>query len=242
MNYAIKDACDVYLLNRATQKPVLFSDYANSNSLSLSSETTFARAKGVNKIGFDGGKEGNFTMNFEVFDLVWLSILLGAVETKEKINELKREVLTLDDDKNVELSNIPATGSLVIYTVEKDNRTHIAEQVVTEDYAIVDKVITFTTLAKDTKVVVYYLLETAKEVRKFTVKATDFSENYALIGKTQIKNEFGEFEFMNIELPNIKPNADMEITMDADGVTNIAAQFDIFPDENNDMAVISIIE
>ena len=112
MNYAIKDACDVYLLNRTTQKPVLFSDYANSTNLGFSSDSTFARAKGVNKIGFDGGKEGNFTINFEVFDLAWLSILLGAVESKEKIKELKREVLTVNDELKVELAEIPEDGSL----------------------------------------------------------------------------------------------------------------------------------
>lgn len=241
MNYAIKDACDVYLLNRTTQKPVLFSDYANSTNLGFSSDSTFARAKGVNKIGFDGGKEGNFTINFEVFDLAWLSILLGAVESKEKIKELKREVLTVNDELKVELAEIPEDGSLAIFTVERDKRTHIEEQEITTDYSVTDKSITFTTLTKDTDVVVYYLLETEKAVRKFVINATDFSENFTLIGKTQIKNEFGEFEFMNLELPNIKPSSEMEITMDADGVTNIAAQFDIFPNENNQMAVISII-
>ena len=57
MQYAIKDACDVFLLNRSNRKPVLYSDYANSTNLAFTSERTFARAKGVNKIAFDHRSE-----------------------------------------------------------------------------------------------------------------------------------------------------------------------------------------
>ena len=242
MQYAIKDACDVFLLERRTKKPVLFSDYANSTDLSFTSERVFARAKGVNKIPFDYNREGSFNIQFEVFDLAWISILLGATDERETIGVIERELLTVDENKKVTLANEPKVGSLAIFTVSRDNRTHLKEQELTEDYTITTKDVTFTKLNEGDRVVVYYMLDTKTPVRTFRVKADKFAENYVILGKTQVKNEFGEFEFMNLEITNCSPKSNMEITFSTDGVTNVSAEFDLFPDENNEMAIISIIE
>ncbi len=242
MQYAIKDACDVYLLRRSDRKPVLFSDYANSTNLSFTSDRTFARAKGVNKIAFDSNREGSFGMDFEVFDLAWISILLGATDEEETRGLIKREVLTIDAEKTATLANEPKTGSLAIFTVDRDNRTHIKEQELTTDYTITTKEVTFTTLTEGTKIVAYYMLDTETPVRTFRVASDRFAENYIVLGKTEIKNEFGELEFMDLEITNCVPKSDMEITMSTDGVTNLSAEFDLLADENNEMAIISIIE
>ena len=242
MQYAIKDACDVFLLERSTRKPRLYSDYANSTNLAFTSDRTFARAKGVNKIAFDSNREGTFGIDFEVFDLAWISVLLGATDSKETIGLIEREVLTVGAAKKISLANEPKTGSLAIFTLERDNRTHLKEQVVTTDYTIAAKDVTFTTLTEGTKVVVYYMLDTKTPVRTLRIKSDKFADNFVIIGKTEIKNEFGELEYMNLEITNCVPKSDMEITMSTDGVTNVSAQFDLLSDENNEMAIISIIE
>ena len=108
MQYAIKDACDVFLLDRVTRKPRLFSDYANSTNLAFTSDRTFARAKGVNKIAFDSNREGTFNIEFEVFDLAWISILLGASDEKETIGINEREVLKVRALQTIELKEEPA--------------------------------------------------------------------------------------------------------------------------------------
>lgn len=242
MQYAIKDACDVFLLDRSTRKPMLFSDYANSTNLAFTSDRIFARAKGVNKIAFDSNKEGSFGIEFEVFDLAWISILLGATDKKETRGFIQREVLTLGATKNATLKEEPKVGSLAIFTLDKDNRSHLEEQAVTDDYSITGKEITFITLTEGTKVVAYYMLDSETPVRTFRIKSDKFAENYIIIGKTEVKNEFGELEYMDLEITNCVPKSDMEITMSTDGVTNISAEFDLLADENNEMAIISIID
>lgn len=242
MQYAIKDACDVFLLERSTRKPRLFSDYANSTNLAFTSDRTFARAKGVNKIAFDSNRQGTFNIEFEVFDLAWISVLLGATDAKETVGLIQREVLTLGATKNVTLANEPKVGSLAIFTLDRDNRTHVKEQEVTTDYSITAKEITFTTLTEGTKVVAYYMLDTETPVRTFRISADKFAENFIIIGKTEVKNEFGELEYMNLEITNCTPQSNMEITFSTDGVTTVSAQFDLLADENNEMAIISIIE
>lgn len=43
-------------------------------------------------------------MEFEVFDLAWISILLGAIDAKETRDFIKREVLTVNKtNKNLYL-------------------------------------------------------------------------------------------------------------------------------------------
>lgn len=242
MQYAIKDACDVFLLDKSTRKPRLFSDYANSTNLAFTSERTFARAKGVNKIAFDSNREGTFNIEFEVFDLAWISILLGASDEKETRGILHREVLSVGALKKITLQDTPKTGSLAIFTVDRDNRTHLKEQVVTTDYTIETKDVTFTTLEEGVKVVVYYMLDTTTPVRTFRIAAYKFASNFVIIGKTEVKNEFGELEFMNLEITNCTPQSNMEINFSTDGVTTVSAQFDLLADENNEMAIISIIE
>lgn len=242
MQYAIKDACDVFLLDRATRKPRLFSDYANSTNLAFTSDRTFARAKGVNKIAFDSNREGTFNIEFEVFDLAWISILLGATDEKETRGLIQREVLTVGAEKKVSLENEPKVGSLAIFTVDRDNRTHLEEQDATTDYTATAKDITFTTLDEGEKVVAYYMLDTEAPVRTFRIAADKFAGNFVVIGKTEIKNEFGELEFMDLEITNCMPQSNMEINFSTDGVTTVSAQFDLLADENNEMAIISIIE
>lgn len=250
MQYAIKDACDVFLLNRSNRKPVLYSDYANSTNLSFKSERTFARAKGVNKIAFDHNREGSFAMEFEVFDLAWISILLGAIDAKETRDFIKREVLTVDETNKVSLANEPKTGSLAIFTLDRDKRTHLVEQTLSETttepdtYSITAKDVTFnaTSCPQGTLVVAYYMLDSTSPVRTFRIKSDKFAENYIIIGKTEVKNEFGELEFMDLEITNCIPKSNMEITMSTDGVTKLSAEFDLLTDENNEMAIISIID
>ena len=186
MQYAIKDACDVFLLDRVTRKPRLFSDYANSTNLAFTSDRTFARAKGVNKIAFDSNREGTFNIEFEVFDLAWISILLGASDEKETRGLIQREVLTLGAEKKISLENEPKVGSLAIFTVDRDNRTHLEEQEVTTDYAIETKDVTFTTLEEGAKVVVYYMLDTEAPVRTFRIAANKFAGNFVIIDRKSV--------------------------------------------------------
>lgn len=257
MQYAIKDACDVYLLDRSTKKPVLFSDYANSTNLTFTSERTFARARGVNKIAFDHSREGTFTVDFEVFDLAWISILLGATDEKETRDFIKREVLTVGEDNTVMLSNEPKDGSLAIFILDRDKRTHLKEQVLDEvslegtpeeNGYIIDEVdpkkLTFnsTSCPEGTNIVAYYMLDYENPVRTFRIKSDKFSSNFIILGKTEVKNEFGELEFMDLKIPNCSPKSDMEITLTTDNVTTVSAEFDLMADENNEMAIISIID
>lgn len=237
MQYAISDACDVFLLDRVSRKPMLFSDYANSANLSFTSDRQFARAKGVNKIAFDYNRQGSFSAEFEVFDLAWISVLLGATEVTGSKELIGREVVTMDALGEVTLTDTPLADSVSVFTLDRDGRTHVEELEAT----VAGSVVTITSPVEGEKAVVYYMYDSAETAKSFTIKSDEFAGNFVLMGKTEIKNEFGELEYMNIELPNIMVQSNMEITLAADGITTITAAFDLLADENNEMATLSII-
>ena len=84
-NFAIKDAMDVKIKVLGESDPKLTIDYLNECSLSKTSESVFAKKKGVNAIGFNGATTGTLTLNSEITSVEALGLALGGVVTGEKI-------------------------------------------------------------------------------------------------------------------------------------------------------------
>ena len=84
-NFAIKDAMDVKIKVLGESSPKIVIDYLNECSLSKSSESVFAKKKGVNAIGFNGATTGSLTLNSELTSIEALGLALGGVVTGEKI-------------------------------------------------------------------------------------------------------------------------------------------------------------
>lgn len=84
-NFAIKDAMDVKIKVLGEDEPKLTIDYLNECSLSKTSESVFAKKKGVNAIGFNGATTGTLTLNSEITSIEALGLALGGVVTGEKV-------------------------------------------------------------------------------------------------------------------------------------------------------------
>lgn len=244
MNYAIKDATNLTLLKRVTggnNIPVLFTDYANECSVEFSSDRVFATAKGVNKVAFDTNKAGKFTLKCQVFDFKWLSILLGAVEENDATKDFsKREVLEVINNKVTLTKATPKEGTLAMFTVDVDNRSHLKTLVVD---GVTDKVVDLTTeaLAEGTKVVAYYLTEQAN-TKSFTITNDKYADAYAVIGETMLRSEMGNDDFVEINIPNCRPQGNFAITFSTSNIAELSATFDILADENGDMCEFKFLQ
>lgn len=236
MNYAVKDATNVTLKKKladGSTTPVLYSDYANSTSLEFSADRVFATAKGVNKVAFDTGKSGTFGIELEVFEFKWLSILLGALES-ESVREIsKREVLTVNSGA-ISLANTPKADSVAIFTVDVDKRSHLEE---VEGFTVTgtDVDLSLTSVVDGENVVVYYLSDTATAVKSYTVNDTNYAEAYAIVGDTMLRSEIGTDQFIQLKIPNCRPQGNFSISFSASDVATLSATFDILADENGDM-------
>lgn len=233
MAFALKDACNVLITSRSTNKPFLYADYLNSCSLSVSSEPVFARAKGVNKITFNGAKTGTFTMETEIFEIKYLALILGGAVSKEAGNFAKRHVGTLTEEGKITLPEVPVAGSISAFVLGRDGKEHVEEVVVVP--TVEGKDLTFAGLDESKgKIAVYYLTE-VPEATKIKVNDDVNSESFKIEGITAIRNEFNEDELFQLRIFNAKPQTNAELTMSSENVSNFSATFDLMVDENNEM-------
>lgn len=242
MLYGIKDASNLTIISNKTGKPVLYADYCNKTDINFTSETVYAMKKGVKAIGWDKNREGTMTTEMQVYDLKWIGLLMGSDFITGTTPVNKREVVTVTGAA-AELSEAPKAGSLTIFKLDSDGITQLEEQVEgtpdsTENtYAINGKDITFnsTTFASDGKIVAYYLLDSAATAQTFTVTATDFPSGYTIIGDTTIRDNANVDTMVQFRMNNCKPKSSMSLSMNADDVTTLSIEWDIFADTNNEM-------
>ena len=242
MNYAIKDACNVILTERASNKPVLYTDYLNTFSVSLSGESVFAKAKGMNKIAFSGSKTGTCTMEAEVYEFKFLALMLGGNMTTGASQIAKRDVVKLDlTTGKALLLNTAVEGSISVFELDRDGRTHLSE--LADATTSVSGEVTEVTsvLGKGKSVAVYYLVE-VPTAKKIVVTEKSDGKVYRIEGITAMKNEFGEDELFAIKINNAKPQENMELSLNAENVASISAVFDILSDENGHLMTLTLIE
>lgn len=258
MNYAIKDAMDVFLQKRLVNtdgvevfENVLFTDYANETSIEFTAERLYAKAKGNDKIAFDYGKKSTLKMSMEVFDLSWLAILLGAETEVGAVEFTRREVLTIKEGK-VTIKDNPVEGSIGIYKVGRDLKTHVGAKLEESKFAVAGNEITLTGvvstkeasrgLQNGDKIVVYYLTNSALTGKTMSISANKFPSNYAVRGVTSLRNEFGEDIPVEFFIPSCKPQSNFTFTMSAENCAVVDATFDVFPDASNTMMELRYIE
>lgn len=233
MAFALKDACNVLITSRSTNKPFLYADYLNSCSLSVSSEPVFARAKGVNKITFNGAKTGTFTMETEIFEIKYLALILGGSVSKEAGKFAKRHTGILTEEGQITLPEVPVAGSISAFVLGRDGKEHVEEIMAVP--TVEGNELTFAGLdSSKGKIAVYYLVEVPEAV-KIKVNDDVDSESFKIEGITAIRNEFNEDELFQLRIFNAKPQTNAELTMSSENVSSFSATFDLMADENNEM-------
>lgn len=241
MAFALKDACNVLITSRTTNKPFLYADYLNSCSLSVSSEPVFARAKGMNKITFDGAKTGTFTMETEIFEIKYLALILGGKVSKEAGKFAKRHVGSVDGSGKITLPENPIAGSISTFVLGKDNKEHIKEVVTAPEVA--ENALTYSggdAPKEGEKIAIYYLVE-VPNATKISITDEVSSETFKIEGVTAIRNEFNEDELFQLRIFNARPQTNAELTMSAENVSSFSSTFDLMVDENGEMIELLMI-
>ena len=122
--YGMKDAANLTLVNKKTGNIDLFLDYANATSSEWTSERVFATKKGTNAIAWDTNRTGTLTIESEIFDLSYLAMVLGSEIVKGTNGIVKRETVTLDASKQLQLGGNIDENSVSVLKLKEDLIEH----------------------------------------------------------------------------------------------------------------------
>ena len=248
--YGIRDSANVLVRKKSDKKPLIYADYATDIKNDWKTKQVYAKSKSTKAIRWDSEKESTIKMTMEIFDLKWLSMLTGSDFATGKTEMLKREVLTVGVGNTAELISEPKVGSLSLFILKEDGLTHDKELTVGETatvegtYAIVTKAITFneTTCPEGSRVVAYYMVDTAETAQTMTIKANAFPYAVDIFMDSMIRDTDQQDKFVQLHYLNAKAKGDFTLTLSADNVTKLEIEFDLLKDgRSDDMATYKII-
>lgn len=234
--YGIKDSANLTLFSKKTGKPVLYSDYCNQTSLNMTADTVYAMKKTARAISWDTSKEGTLTMEMQVFDLKWIALLMGSLEDlsaeASSIAWAKREIIAPESAGGaVTLGATPESDTLTVYKLGKDGIS-LGEEIASDGYTLSGDSLTIAGSAKDEKFCVFYLANIAGS-RKFTVSGDKYPQGYRVVFDTMIRDTDQQDHFVQFDFYNLRPKAQMELTMSAEDVCTLSVEWDVLVDNEN---------
>jgi hypothetical protein len=246
---AIKDAANIYLMEKTATGEDFFaySDYTNSVSVEVTAENVKAKKKGNDCISFDYGKKGTFKMSMEVFTKSMLELIVGQRAVVGNHDYIKRDFKAVNATNEITLSGTPKTGTLVVglssdgYTFTKKLTVGTVPNV--GEYKIAGNTITCnaTDAPEGTKVMAIYI-EQGTALEKLTVNANVFSKGFRCYFDTSMKGDDQVERMIQVELPNIKPKSNITLEFNAEAIAKIEINADILVDDNDDMVNILFLE
>lgn len=122
--YGMKDAANITLVDKKTKEVSLFIDYANATSSEWTSERVYATKKGTNAIAWDSNRTGTLTIESEIFDLSYLAMVIGSDIANGREEVMKREAVTLDGTRTIELEGAIEPESVSVIKLKEDMVEH----------------------------------------------------------------------------------------------------------------------
>lgn len=220
---AFKTAGSTRIIDPTTNKVLLNIPYANSAKITLSGDTTSAKAQGEDCVTFPNASTLTLEYGVQLLNLDLLSFVFGS-EVGEATRELsKREVFTLTSNNEiVELKGTPYANKIQAMVVADDYEysTHIME-LEEASYDSDTKRVTLTGAKKGDIVAIYYYESTL--CRGTTVRAIPKKQaNYRVdsLFSNKSSDDAGTESFINLIAKKCTVANNLDITFDATDVSD----------------------
>ena len=231
--FGIKDSANVTLFSKVDGKPVLFADYCNQTSLNMSADTVYAMKKTAKAISWDTNREGSLTMEMQVFELRWISLLFGSANGVSGTDWAAREVIDINSSGVGTLSDAAADNSAIVFPYDAKNPYKMGTAIASTNVSLSGKSITVTDdSVKNKKAVVFYT-KSAAIGKQITVESEKWPESYRVVMDTMIRDTDGQDRYVQFEFYNLKPKSQLELTLSAEDVCTLSVEWDVLVNDEN---------
>lgn len=225
MKFGIKEVLNVVFIDKKTNKPALYFDTLKVSNIENASENATATGGQGNStlITWSYGRTATLTITDALLSMQSLAALAGSDVTTEAQKIYNREVFNGVTD-TITLAQTPVDGTLTVFKVVDGE---MAEEVVGAVAA--EKVVTLTpALAEKTDVAVYYEYELeAEKSQTVEFSGNKFPSAYKVYGFGVVRNQDGQDETVQLQIPTAQLKTDSTITLDAENVSTFDFNLDI---------------
>lgn len=230
--FASREVCDLTFLDYATQKPVLYMDYANTNTVGLTGESVFAYGgKGHPKrVGFNGDRGGTISFETQIATMELYAMVTGGV-LKSAAKFLMREELTATSS-GISLSDTPVDGSVTVFPAESD----CVDSASINDISVSGKDVSGASITEDSKYIAYYMVNKTDGVQSFKLQSTSFPKEVTIHGYTTVRMEDGTDRAFRMICYKALPQPTLDLSFSNSGdPSTYTITFDLEADGNKDL-------
>lgn len=207
--FASRDVCDLTFCDYATKKPVLYLDYANTTSTSLTGETVYAYGGHGHpkRVGFAGDRGGQITFETQISTMKLLALVSGG-ELSSTADLLRRKVITATSDGLAlpASETVSDAASVVVYPFDDDCGVPV------EDTTFASGKITADGLTEGEKYVVYYMTTKTEGVQRVRISGNKMPKEYTIYGYCIQRGEDTVDRAMRMVIYKAMPNPEVELS------------------------------
>lgn len=234
LNKANRETCDVDIRIAATKVPFLSFETANTTTAGLSSDTTFAMAKGSKKISFANPLEGTMSIEAQVYPFKFFALLSdGVIATTAAYAD--KQIVKADDNGSLTIT-LPEGGTIEAGTVfvypadEYGNESKLIEGTYAEGVFTATQGVT-----KDASYVVGYIVNRTG-VRKITFNNKKLPKDYYITQKTLDKDENDVMTPFVMTAYRAAIRRDFELSFASEGdPASVTLTFDLLEDKDGNV-------
>lgn len=239
INKANRQVCDVDIRDIKTKKPFLFFDTANTTTQNISSDTSFAMAKGMKKIGFSNPMDGTATIEAQVYPFKFYSLMTdGVIESKGAYPEKKIIKCEIGGKLTIPVGAI--AGTVFVFALDDFGGTEIQGAFSENTFNATQA----ESIRQGESYEVGYIVSKSSGVNSIKFNNKRLPKAYYISMNTVEKDEFDVLTPYKIILYKAQPQRNFELSQSSEGdPASITMTFDLLEDrEGNFVEMIEITD
>lgn len=233
LNKANRQTCDVDIRDLKTKKPFLFFDTANTTTSGLSSENTYAMAKGSKRIAFANPLEGTMSIEAQVYPFKLFSLMSDGVIETTAVYATTQVVTGSEGSLTI---TPPGEGTVVEGSVFVYPEESFGDEATAIDGSFETKTFTAEGVHASTQYKVGYLVKRTSGIKKITFNNKRTPKDYFVTQSTLDKDEEGVLTPFVMTAYHAVPQRNFEVAFSSEGdPATVTVTFDLLEDKDGNV-------